>query len=490
VATRIVVLRSKVGAIDSYSFAPAWADRFKMVVRSVYGAVGNNGAVEIEFVEHVGGYVHNPGFEAVTPPHAADKKQPERAMISNAPKGFGWAVGAGQVTYGNFASLAARVSVEGRQALMLSGSTKGDDEETVTTLGSVSQYLHLKRGETYRLRFALSASYDKDGHYESLKKVVVSWDQEALATLEVDSLGFGPLNLPWNYHDFEVTASGADVIELRFEGLVHGVLLDDVSVFFGGRPADTKTCEARTAGECVCGWGELPPWDSVPCTVADGASKCGSGSQTRLPECKIHMEGHSFDGDDCPGVDGCDDQLLSHDELAKTCNDYSGCDFVWSHEEWGPDECPLAGTDDFLRKTLCPNACPRTCKDSAVKTREVNCMRLVPGIGIGDGGHFDPVAAKKCGSPDSHGLQRPEATMACTNDEACVTRWQCSAYGACESGCGTSKKTRSCMCWRSDGVNGLDASVCEAKGLARPTESEDCKNFDHCQFMWHVSSSE
>lgn len=489
VATRIVVLKPNIDGLETYTFAPAWADRFKMVVRSVYGAVGNNGATEMQFVEHVGGYVHNPGFEVITPPHVEDAPLPEMAVLgegaAGAPAGMGWTVGSGRVSYGSFASVKVGLAPEGRQVLMLSGAAKNDDGEDEIAMGAVYQYLQLTEGETYRLRFALSGSYDADAASDvTLKSVQVTWAGAVIATVDVDTLGFGPQHLPWTYHDFEVTAT-ADVVKLSLEGMTAGVLIDDVSVFYGGRPADTRTCEARTAGECVCSWGGLKGWDDIACEVP-GNSQCGAGTQTREPECKIRMEGHPFDGDDCPGMDGCNDEAISEEELTQKCSDRSGCDFIWTHGDWGPDTCPEAEDDDAMRAKLCPNACPRTCRESAVKTRPVECHRLDPDTDMG----FTNVPLDRCGAPDSHGFLKPQDAMACTNDEACVTRWQCSSWSACESGCGTSKKTRSCNCWRSDGVNGADPSLCLEKGLEMPNEEMECKSFDKCKFMWHVADDE
>merc|ERR1712096_445127 len=90
------------------------------------------------------------------------------------------------------------------------------------------------------------------------------------------------------------------------------------------------------------------------------------------------------------------------------------------------------------------------------------------------------------GKKDSKGFERPHAEKACSNTEACETRWQCSPWSVCQSGCGTSKQTRTCNCWRSDGTNSVDGQNCKAKGLVKPSELKTCTSFEHCNYMWHI----
>lgn len=116
-------------------------------------------------------------------------------------------------------------AAEGSQSLDLNGIFE--------EIGTIYQDVPTVAGKEYRIRFAMAGNPEGGPAVKSLK---VSWDSNLLAHLEFDTTGHSATNMGWRYHEFVVTARGAQG-RLRFQSTCSSFLgptLDDISV----TPAD------------------------------------------------------------------------------------------------------------------------------------------------------------------------------------------------------------------------------------------------------------
>jgi hypothetical protein len=79
------------------------------------------------------------------------------------------------------------------------------------------------------------------------------------------------------------------------------------------------------------------------------------------------------------------------------------------------------------------------------------------------------------------GAGKPQMVEACTSYATCTYAWRSGDWGACANACGGSSQSRSVWCERSDGTS-VDASNCGS--ASRPNDSQSCTNYSGCSYSW------
>lgn len=78
------------------------------------------------------------------------------------------------------------------------------------------------------------------------------------------------------------------------------------------------------------------------------------------------------------------------------------------------------------------------------------------------------------------GAGKPETVEACTSYATCTYSWRSNDWGACANACGGSSQSRSVWCERSDGAS-VDGGNC---GGGRPSDTQGCTSYSGCSYSW------
>lgn len=203
--------------------------------------------------------------------------------------------------------------------------------------------------------------------------------------------------------------------------------------------ADTNCTKAKPATEqtvndyqtCTYQWG-VDVWSAL-------SSTCGAATETRGVYCQ-RSDGTKVPDTQCAAG--------SRPETTRSSYQTSGCTFSWQTPgEWS---------------TPIP-ACGPT-----IQTRTVNCARS-------DG---QPADESSCPT-----ATKPETQRASTSYATCGYSWEAGEWTSPTRTCGTSTRTRTVTCLRTDGTTVEDAR-CEA---TRPASSETLTDYEACTRTWEYS---
>lgn len=179
---------------------------------------------------------------------------------------------------------------------------------------------------------------------------------------------------------------------------------------------------------CTYSW-TADPW-SAPSTT------CGQATQTRAVTCRR--------SDQSTVADSFCSQAGTRPETSQSSYQTSGCGYGWKTGAWS-GLVPACG--------------------STVETRSVVCERS-------DG---QPVADASCPAGD-----RPADQRSGTSYATCGYTWEASAWSAPTKTCGSSTRSRTVLCRRSNGDEVEDA-LCTG---ARPEATETVADFSTCSYAW------
>ena len=277
-------------------------------------------------------------------------------------------------------------------------------------------------------------------------------------------------------------------VQTRYVACVRsdGVQISD-SACDGPRPSSTQTATDYSA--CTFGW-TAGAWTPV-------SSTCGAATQTRTVSCQ-RTDGAAAPDSSCSAAERPDETQSSYQT--------SGCGLSWKTGDWSTpapacgvssqtrsvsclrsdgqdqtdDQCSAVGAKPATEQTVGDySTCTfswnvgtysgggTTCGTS-VRTRSVSCQRS-DGTSVGDA---------SCPAP------KPGTSETTTQTSGCTYGWVPGSYGAAAPACGTSTRSRTVTCQRSDGTT-ADQSLCTA---AKPATSEPVSDYSTCSYDWNVSS--
>jgi len=183
----------------------------------------------------------------------------------------------------------------------------------------------------------------------------------------------------------------------------------------------------ETSG-CTVRWATGEYWDPQPA--------CGATASLRSVSC-MRSDGQSVSTYSCPA----DERPTS----SRPTTDYSACSFGWTATSWSDWDA--------------------TC-GPATQTREVSCQRS-------DG------SAAIDGSCDAK--TRPATSQSSYQTSGCGIAWKAGAWETALPACGASTQSRQVVCMRSDGQE-IDAGECSR--LARPSDTRDVTDYSTCSYAW------
>lgn len=203
-----------------------------------------------------------------------------------------------------------------------------------------------------------------------------------------------------------------------------------------GQDADPSLCDQSTKpvtdtattdyGLCTYSW-TADPW-SAPSTT------CGQATQTRAVGC--------WRSDQTSAADSYCAQAGERPSTSQATYQTSGCSFTWTTGEWA-GAVPACGP--------------------TVENRSVTCARS-DGQAAADG---------SCAPGTRPADQRPA-----TSYDTCGFSWEAGSWSAPTRTCGSSIRTRSVVCRRSDGTQVADGQC----SSGRPEETETVSDFSACGY--------
>jgi len=213
-----------------------------------------------------------------------------------------------------------------------------------------------------------------------------------------------------------------------------------------GQDADPSLCSQATkpVTETAATDYSTCTYDFVTSEWSDWSSHCSANARRERAVWCDRSDGTRMD----PDHSWCYNAGKSYPGGARGFEEYApvydGCGFAWKTGEW-TGAVPACGT--------------------TVENRSVTCERS-------DG---QPVADSSCPAAD-----RPTATRSATSYSTCGFSWEAGAWSAPSRTCGTSSRTRTVSCLRSDGSTVTDAS-CTGE---RPSTEETVADFSTCSHSW------
>ena len=235
-----------------------------------------------------------------------------------------------------------------------------------------------------------------------------------------------------------------------------------VGIYGSAAPACGPTTRTRTvsctrsdgqsADPAVCDQGSKPAtdtpdtnYDTCSYSWATGAygspsTTCGQATQTRGVYCQ-RSNGETVADAQCGSAGTRPDASTSSYQT-------SGCGYAWKASDTWDAPVPACG--------------------ATVANRNVSCLRS-DGQTVGDD-QCDPAA-------------KPAAQRAATDYGTCGYAWQTTPWSDPTKTCGSSTRTRTVACARSDGTTVADASCTSP----RPDTSETVADYSTCSYAWVYS---
>ena len=252
------------------------------------------------------------------------------------------------------------------------------------------------------------------------------------------------------------------------------------------RPAtDAATTSYET---CSYAW-TADPW-STPSTT------CGQATQTRTVSC--------WRSDQSAVADGFCAQAGTKPATSQSSYQTSGCSYSWKSGEWSGLVAACGSTVE-TRSVTCQRSDGQAVADSSCPAgdrpadQRAGTSYATCGYSWEAGSWSDP--SRTCGSSTrtrtvlcrrSNGDQvddsrctgeRPDATETVTDFSTCSYAWQYGEFGEPAPACGPSVRTRTATCLRQDGAT-VDGSFCGAQEpLSKPYD-----DFSACTFQWNAGT--
>ena len=265
-----------------------------------------------------------------------------------------------------------------------------------------------------------------------------------------------------------------------------------------GQDADPALCDPATKpvteagatdyGLCSYSW-TADPW-SAPSTT------CGTATQTRAVSC--------LRSDQSTVADSFCSQAGARPVTSQSSYQTSGCGYSWDTGEWsglvaacGPTVENRSITCERSDGQAAPDAsCPAGTRpiDQRPGTSYATCGYAweagswsAPSRTCGTSTRSRTVSCLRSDgstvSDDSCTGQRPETSETIADFSTCSYQWQYTAFGETAPACGPSVRTRTATCLRQDGTT-VDGTLCGAQeALSKPYD-----DFSACTFQWSAGS--
>ena len=189
-------------------------------------------------------------------------------------------------------------------------------------------------------------------------------------------------------------------------------------------------------------------WYVYSDTVPDA---CGPATGTRVLHCHLHYPGGStITPDHEADLSVCDQSTKP--AISYPTTNYQACGYDWSYGVWS----------DW--STTC---------GSATRTRTRTCTRS-------DGVEVTATDPSKCGTPAA-------TTQTQTNVSTCEYAWNVGSWSTTPA-CGPTDESRTVQCRRSDGTMVADASCTDVKPVTNRTAADGTTSYSACTFAWRTSA--
>lgn len=254
--------------------------------------------------------------------------------------------------------------------------------------------------------------------------------------------------------------------------------------------ASKPATDAPTTSYDTCSYAwTADPW-SAPSTT------CGQATQTRAVSC--------WRSDQSAVADGFCAQAGTKPATSQSSYQTSGCGYSWKSGEWSGLVAACGSTVE-TRSVTCQRSDGQAVADSSCPAgdrpadQRAGTSYATCGYSWEAGSWSDP--SRTCGSSTrtrtvlcrrSNGDQvddsrctgeRPDATETVTDFSTCSYAWQYGEFGEPAPACGPSVRTRTATCLRQDGAT-VDGSFCGAQEpLSKPYD-----DFSACTFQWNAGT--
>lgn len=265
-----------------------------------------------------------------------------------------------------------------------------------------------------------------DGQVASASNCTGDQPSSTRSSTDYSACTFGWASGSWS----PISTTCGDAVQTRdvYCQRVDGTVETDQTKCVGEKPPETQTSH-QTAG-CSFGWttGSYGPAESA----------CGASTQTRSVTC-VRGDGVTVEDAQCGGT---------KPDATQPATSYSACTFAWTIGDYSD---------------------PSTTCGTSTQTRSVTCQRSDGTVAANEG---------------SCATTKPSTTQTTSQISGCSYAWTASGFGSPVPACGSTVRSRSYSCVRSDGVT---VAGTNCSGPAPTDTSEAATDYSTCSYSWDVS---